>query len=108
MPRDCLHTRAVDTFEGRVSYARYDTMETSVAFNKALNTGDGPRHYARLDYSRTSTNGYIDRQENGAGNLAFSLLSDINDQLSHTLEDGRRNLPHGGRRADHGLRMTNK
>ncbi|MDH1692427.1 MULTISPECIES: TonB-dependent receptor [unclassified Pseudomonas] len=80
-----LASRDEDTFEGRVSYARYDTMETSVAFNKALNTGDGPRHYARLDYSRTSTNGYIDRQENGAGNLAFSLLSDINDQLSHTL-----------------------
>lgn len=80
-----LASRDEDTFEGRVSYARYDTMETSIAFNKALNTGDGPRHYARLDYSRTSTNGYIDRQENGAGNLAFSLLSDINDQLSHTL-----------------------
>ncbi|QXH33751.1 TonB-dependent receptor [Pseudomonas muyukensis] len=80
-----LANRDEDTFDGRVSYARYDTMETSVGFNKALNSGDGPRHYARLDYSRTHTNGYIDRQENGAGNLAFSLLSDINDQLSHTL-----------------------
>lgn len=80
-----LANRDEDTFEGRVSYGRYDTMETSVGFNKALNSGDGPRHYARLDYSRTSSNGYIDRQENGAGNLAFSLLSDINDQLSHTL-----------------------
>ncbi|QXH58744.1 TonB-dependent receptor [Pseudomonas maumuensis] len=80
-----LANRDEDTFEGRISYGRYDTMETSVGFNQALNSGDGPRHYARLDYSRTSTNGYIDRQENGAGNLAFSLLSDINDQLSHTL-----------------------
>ncbi|MDH1656776.1 TonB-dependent receptor [Pseudomonas mosselii] len=80
-----LANRDEDSFEGRVSYGRYDTMETSVGFNKALNSGDGPRHYARLDYSRTSTNGYIDRQENGAGNLAFSLLSDINEQLSHTL-----------------------
>ena len=80
-----LANRDEDSFEGRVSYGRYDTMETSVGFNKALNSGDGPRHYARLDYSRSSTNGYIDRQENGAGNLAFSLLSDINDQLSHTL-----------------------
>ncbi|ODB35011.1 TonB-dependent receptor [Pseudomonas mosselii] len=77
--------RDEDSFEGRVSYGRYDTLETSVGFNKALNSGDGPRHYARLDYSRTNTNGYIDRQENGAGNLAFSLLSDINEQLSHTL-----------------------
>lgn len=80
-----LANRDEDTFEGRVSYGRYDTWETAVGFNKALNSGDGPRHYARLDYSRTHTNGYIDRQENGAGNLAFSLLSDINDQLSHTL-----------------------
>ncbi|MBC3455661.1 TonB-dependent receptor [Pseudomonas mosselii] len=80
-----LANRDEDSFEGRVSYGRYDTLETSVGFNKALNSGDGPRHYARLDYSRTSTNGYIDRQENGAGNLAFSLLSDIDEQLSHTL-----------------------
>lgn len=80
-----LANRYEDTFEGRVSYGRYDTWETAVGFNKALNDGDGPRHYARLDYSRTNSNGYIDRQENGAGNLAFSLLSDINEQLSHTL-----------------------
>ncbi|MFT8234547.1 MULTISPECIES: TonB-dependent receptor [Pseudomonas] len=80
-----LANREEDTFEGRMSYGRYDTWETAVGFNKALNSGDGPRHYARLDYSHTSSNGYIDRQENGAGNLAFSLLSDINDRLSHTL-----------------------
>ena len=80
-----LASRDEDSFEGRVSYGRYDTWETAIGVNKALNDGDGPRHYARLDYSRTATNGYIDRQENGAGNLAFSLLSDINDQLSHTL-----------------------
>ncbi|AKK01012.1 MULTISPECIES: TonB-dependent receptor [Pseudomonas] len=80
-----LANRDEDTFEGRMSYGRYDTWETAVGFNRALNSGDGPRHYARLDYSRTNSNGYIDRQENGAGNLAFSLLSDINDQLSHTL-----------------------
>ncbi|WP_313223609.1 TonB-dependent receptor [Stutzerimonas nitrititolerans] len=74
-----------DSLEARVSYARYDTWETAIGINRALNEGDGPRHYARLDYSRTNTNGYIDRQENGANNLAFSLLSDINDQLTHTL-----------------------
>ena len=80
-----LASREEDSVEGRVSYGRYDTWETAVGFNKALNSGEGSRHYARLDYSRTHTNGYIDRQENGAGNLAFSLLSDINDNLSHTL-----------------------
>jgi iron complex outermembrane receptor protein len=81
-----LASRDEDVFEGRVSYGRYDTAETSIGVNKALNSNsDGPRHYARLDYSRTSSNGYIDRQENGAGNVAFSLLSDINERLSHTL-----------------------
>ncbi|MBM0142112.1 TonB-dependent receptor [Pseudomonas cannabina] len=80
-----LASRDKDSLEGRVSYSRYDTWETAIGVNQALNEGDGARHYARLDYSRTHTNGYIDRQENGAGNLAFSLLSDINDQLSHTL-----------------------
>ncbi|RML87910.1 hypothetical protein APX70_200083 [Pseudomonas syringae pv. maculicola] len=80
-----LASRDKDSLEGRVSYSRYDTWETAIGVNQALNEGEGARHYARLDYSRTHTNGYIDRQENGAGNLAFSLLSDINDQLSHTL-----------------------
>jgi len=80
-----LASRDKDSVEGRMSYSRYDTWETAIGVNQALNQGDGPRHYARLDYSRTHTNGYIDRQENGAGNLAFSLLSDVNDQLSHTL-----------------------
>lgn len=80
-----LASRDEDSLEGRVSYGRYDTRETAIGLNKALNDGDGPRHYARLDYSRTASNGYIDRQENDAGNLAFSLLSDFNDRLSHTL-----------------------
>ncbi|MDR0280396.1 MAG: TonB-dependent receptor [Paucimonas sp.] len=80
-----LASRDADILEGRVSYGRYDTWETAIGVNKALNDGPGPRHYARLDYSRTGSNGYIDRQENNAGNLAFSLLSDINEQLSHTL-----------------------
>lgn len=80
-----LASRDEDSVEGRVGYARYDTWETAIGLNQALNDGDGVRHYARLDYSRTNSNGYIDRQENDAGNLAFSLLSDINDQLSHTL-----------------------
>ncbi|MDG9882446.1 TonB-dependent receptor [Pseudomonas sp. GD04058] len=80
-----LADRSEDRVEGRISYGRYDTLETAFGINQALNEGDGPRHYARLDYSRTGSNGYIDRQENNAGNLAFSLLSDFNERLSHTL-----------------------
>ena len=44
-----LANRDEDTSEGRTSYGRYDIWETAVGFNKALNSGDGPRHYARLD-----------------------------------------------------------
>ncbi|WP_423785722.1 TonB-dependent receptor [Halopseudomonas pelagia] len=77
--------REEDSAEARISYARFDTREVAVGFNRVLNAGPGPRHYARLDFSRNDSNGYIDRQERGANNLAFSLLSDFTDNLSHTL-----------------------
>lgn len=66
---------------GRLSYGRYDTTESAIGFNKALNDSN----WIRLDYSHTSTNGYIDRQENRADNMAFSWLTDLSDKLSHTL-----------------------
>ncbi|MBB4821035.1 TonB-dependent receptor [Pseudomonas solani] len=71
--------------EARIRYARFDDREVSIGINRVLNDGPGPHHYARLDYSRNDGNGYIDRQERGAGNFAFSLLSDLTDNLSHTL-----------------------
>ncbi|BCA28971.1 TonB-dependent receptor [Metapseudomonas otitidis] len=74
-----------DSGEARIRYARFDDRETSIGINRALNDGPGPRHYARLDFSRNDSNGYIDRQERGASNVAFSLLSDLTDRLSHTL-----------------------
>ena len=60
-------------------------METSFGFNHALNDGAGPRHYARFDVSHTTSNGYVDREQRDAWTTAFSLLTDFNDQLSHTL-----------------------
>ncbi|MGE8362738.1 TonB-dependent receptor [Pseudomonas sp.] len=80
-----LADRDTEGGEARISYGRYDTRETAIGYNHALNDGPGPRHYARLDFSRNDSNGYIDRQERGANNLAFSLLSDLTDNLSHTL-----------------------
>jgi iron complex outermembrane receptor protein len=80
-----LAKRLEDTVEGRVSYGGFDTWETALGFNQALHSSGEARHYARFDYSRTGSQGYIDRQQNDAGNLAFSMLSDINEQWSHTL-----------------------
>lgn len=80
-----LASRDEQAGEARISYASFDTWQTAIGVNQALNDGDGPRHYARLDFSRDSSNGYIDRQERGATSLAFSLLSDFTPELSHTL-----------------------
>lgn len=80
-----LASRDDQLFEGRLGYASFDQRELAFGVNRALNSGPGVRHFARLDYSRTDGNGYIDRQQRQAGNLAFSLLSDLTAELSHTL-----------------------
>jgi len=80
-----LASRDESSGEVRISYGRFDTTQVAFGFNQALNEGAGPRHYARIDFSRDDSNGYIDRQERGASNLAFSLLSDLTPRLSHTL-----------------------
>ncbi|PWB30080.1 TonB-dependent siderophore receptor [Pseudomonas sp. SDI] len=80
-----LASRDEEFNEGRLSYGSYDTSETAFGFNHALNDGDGVRNYARLDFSHTRSNGYADREQRDAWTVAFSLLTDINDQLSHTL-----------------------
>ncbi|GAB7563672.1 TonB-dependent receptor [Methylobacillus methanolivorans] len=76
-----LATREQEIKEARVSYARYDTMETAVGLNHALNDNN----WVRLDFSRNTSNGYIDRQEREANSLALSWLTDITPNLSHTL-----------------------
>ncbi|HEC73950.1 MAG TPA: TonB-dependent siderophore receptor [Methylophaga aminisulfidivorans] len=73
--------RTDQQIDGRLGYGRYDTMESSIGVNKALNDSN----WIRFDYSHTGSNGYIDRQENHADNMAFSWLADITDNLSHTL-----------------------
>lgn len=80
-----LANRGANASEARLRYARFDRHELAVGSNQALNDGPGARHYLRLDASRSASNGYIDRQEREANNLAFSLLSDLTPQLSHTL-----------------------
>ncbi|NWE45004.1 TonB-dependent receptor [Pseudomonas gingeri] len=81
-----LADRQEQAAEGRISYGSNDTSETSFGFNHALNApGADVQHYARLDVSHNASNGYIDRNQRDAWSAAFSLLSDLTPDLSHTL-----------------------
>lgn len=71
--------------QARVRYGSYDSSELSIGANQALNTGEGARHFGRLDISRTAGNGYMDRNERESTSTAASILSDLTPRLSHTL-----------------------
>ncbi|MDR9751850.1 TonB-dependent receptor [Pseudomonas sp. SZMC_28357] len=96
-----LASRDDQALEGRVSYGTYDTTETAFGLNRALSApGDDMQHYARLDVSHNTGNGYIDRQERDAWSVAFSVLSDLAPDLSHTLaleyQDEHEDSPYWG------------
>lgn len=96
-----LANREDQAAEGRVSYGSFDTTQTAFGVNHRLSDPTADiQHYARLDVSHTSSNGYIDRQENDAWSAAFSLLSDITPDLSHTLaleyQDEHEDSPYWG------------
>lgn len=79
-----LASRDERILEGRVRYGSFDASEVAVGFNQALGGADA-RHFMRLDFSRGNGKGYIDRNERETSSLAFSLLSDLTPDLSHTL-----------------------
>lgn len=96
-----LATRDERAVEGRVSYGSHDTTETAFGLNHALTDPSSEvQHYARLDVSHNTSNGYIDRQERDAWSVAFSLLSDLTPDLSHTLaleyQDEHEDSPYWG------------
>ncbi|PKA68669.1 iron complex outermembrane receptor protein [Pseudomonas baetica] len=96
-----LATRDERAVEGRVSYGSHDTTETAFGLNHALtDPSSDVQHYARLDVSHNTSNGYIDRQERDAWSVAFSLLSDLTPDLSHTLaleyQDEHEDSPYWG------------
>lgn len=80
-----LAGREEQALEGRVRYGSYDSSELSFGTNQALSSGPDPRHFARLDVSRTAGNGYMDRNERESTSTAFSILSDLTANFSHTL-----------------------
>ncbi|MCO7514489.1 TonB-dependent receptor [Pseudomonas guariconensis] len=81
-----LASRDAQTFDGRLRYGSYDDSEIAFGINQAL--ADNPadaRHFARLDFSHGHGNGYVDRNERWTDSLAFSVLSDLSPNLTHTL-----------------------
>ncbi|MBD9484890.1 TonB-dependent receptor [Pseudomonas sp. PDM14] len=71
--------------EGRLRYGSFDESDVSFGLNQALGDEADARHFARLDFSRGNGNGYIDRNQRETSSFAFSLLSDLTPDLSHTL-----------------------
>ncbi|EJN38772.1 TonB-dependent siderophore receptor [Pseudomonas sp. GM84] len=96
-----LATRDQQIIDGRVRYGSYDDSEAAFGINQALagNPADA-RHFMRLDYSHSGSNGYIDRNERQTDSVAFSLLSDLAPDLTHTLaleyQEDREDSPYWG------------
>lgn len=80
-----LASREEQAVEGRLRYGSYDSSELSIGVNQALNDGPEPRHFMRLDVSRTAGNGYMDRNKRESLSTALSILSDLTPELTHTL-----------------------
>ncbi|AXM95142.1 TonB-dependent receptor [Pseudomonas plecoglossicida] len=96
-----LASRDQQIVDGRVRYGSYDDSEVAFGINQALasNPADA-RHFMRLDYSHSDGNGYIDRNERQTDSVAFSLLSDLAPDLTHTLaleyQEDREDSPYWG------------
>lgn len=80
-----LANREEQAVQGRLRYGSYDSSELALGVNQALSTDADPKHFARFDISRTGGNGYMDRNERESTSMAFSILSDLTPDLSHTL-----------------------
>lgn len=73
--------RGQDFNQARLRRGSDHSGETALGFNHGL----GENHVARLDFSHSQGRGYADRERREAFTSAFSLLSDISAQFSHTL-----------------------
>lgn len=80
-----LASRDARLREARLRYGSFDESEVAFGLNQALGQDGDARHFARLDFSHGASNGYIDRNQRRTDSLAFSLLSDLHSNLSHTL-----------------------
>ena len=96
-----LASREEHAVEGQLTYGSHDTAGLALGLNHALTEpGAEVQHYARLDVSRNTQHSYIDRDQREAWSVAFSLLSDLTPDLSHTLaleyQDEHEDSPYWG------------
>lgn len=80
-----LASRAGDFTQARASYGSFNTTQLSLGLNRQLGDNEGVKNYIRADVNRTNSNGYVDGNKREAWTSAFSLLTDITPNLSHTL-----------------------
>ena len=80
-----IASRAGDFTDARVSYGSYASSQISLGFNRSLGDGAGVKNYLRADVNRSNSNGYVEGNKREAWTGAFSLLTDITPDLSHTL-----------------------
>jgi len=80
-----LANRDGNALEARARYGSFDTSDLALGVNRRLGSNEGVQNFVRLDVNSSHSNGYVDGQVRDAQNVAASLLTDVNAQLSHTL-----------------------
>lgn len=80
-----LASREGDFTQAHASYGSYNTTQLSLGANHQLGDNEGVKNYLRADVNRTNSDGYVDGNAREAWTSAFSLLTDISLNLSHTL-----------------------
>jgi iron complex outermembrane receptor protein len=80
-----LANRDGNALEARARYGSFDTSDLALGVNRRWGANEGVQNFVRLDINSSHTNGYVDGQVRDAQNVAASLLTDVNAQLSHTL-----------------------
>lgn len=80
-----LANREGNTLEARARYGSFGTSDFALGVNRRLGSAEGVQNFVRLDVNSSHTDGYVDGQVRNAKNVAASLLTDVNSQLSHTL-----------------------
>ncbi len=73
-------------YDGQIRFGSFNTQQYSVGMNQQLAGEPGGRgQYLRIDANSTSSDGWIDGNSSRAQQLAASLLSDLGDNVTHTL-----------------------
>lgn len=80
-----LANREGNTLEARARYGSFGTTDLALGVNRRLGGTEGVQNFVRLDVNSSHTDGYVDGQVRNAQNVAASLFTDVNSQLSHTL-----------------------